>query len=267
MKSWYKIALETQQDIPFLKDIPVNEAPLDPQTATTIRELQAIIEESNPQNIDEFISYLERFGSNFRFERFDFPNGPIVVIYDTKKEQWGREKVSAYVVDDFTMPEFEDALQWVEKLYDHELESYIPTGDFNTTFWEDAGRGFVLYHATQPEYVDSILKKGLKVMDKTRGLSNRGTGSAVFASTDVDAIQSYGSAVFEINISQMKQDGHMPQVSQEEPISEALQRKQLADMIGIEEYYPEENYASEGLYESTFIIYDNIPPKYLRLLE
>lgn len=111
------------------------------------------------------------------------------------------------------------------------------------------------------------MQRGLKQMDKIRGINNTSTGAAVFASDNPNDISSYGNVIFEIDIGQMKTDGYMPNVEQEEPISNALRRKQLAYLIGIEEYYPEEEYASEGLYESTYIIFGNIPPKYLKVYQ
>ena len=64
----------------------------------------------------------------------------------------------------------------------------------------------------------------------------------------------------------MKADGYMPEVSMEGPIEDALQKKKLGEMVGIPEYYPEQEYNSEGLYTTTVIIYGNIPPKYLKRL-
>lgn len=272
MTNWYKQSQQSNQsDFQFLKDVPLNKpeektyAPehqewMSKNAPETLEELWSLLEET--KSIGEFEAVLNKFGSKINWERFDFQYDSIVVIYDRKGTRNGK----VYIVDEFEYPELKDARQWIDSLYENEIENYIPSEDFNEMFWKDADENTFLYHATQPESVDQIMKKGLKKMDESRGINNRGTPPAVFTSDNIDDIGSYGSSIFAINIGQMKKDGYMPSVEQESPISEALQKKQLAEMIGLEEYYPEEQYASEGLYTSTYVIFGNIPPKYLELI-
>ena len=101
-------------------------------------------------------------------------------------------------------------------------------------------------------------------MNKTRGISNRSTGAAVFTS-DVPPIAGY-EVVLEIDIGQMKADGKQLSVSKEEPLEEEDAKEALAHKLGIENYYGE-SYSSDGLDHGTVIFYGSIPPQYIRVLE
>lgn len=270
MKNWYKIAQE-QQAFPFHKDplIKGNPPPTygdeysqwlenaNPNDPNSIKE---IIGESNGKW--EILSILRKF--NIKWKEFKFANNNnVIAIYFNGKNKFNSDK-DVYVIGDPDWPDLENARYWLDKMYDHEVESYMPSEDSNEKFWKQVGNGSFLYHATSSEYVEDIMKHGLRPMDKTRGISNRSTGSAVFTSDNPDDISSYGDYIFSINVGQMKADGYMPNVEQEGPISIALQKKQIADIIGLQNYYPADEYNSEGLYESTYIIFGKIPPKYLK---
>jgi hypothetical protein len=156
-----------------------------------------------------------------------------------------------------------EANEWISGISDHELGNYVGYRDFNAEFWGDAD-GLILYHATDPKNVRSVLERGLNPSSRTRALSNRGMGSAVFSSPNPEAVSSYGDAVFSINVGAMKADGYMPQVSQEEPFEDEEMRSALAYKIGVD-YEVSSEYHSEGLSEDTIAFFDTIPPKYLRL--
>lgn len=155
----------------------------------------------------------------------------------------------------------QDARQWVRDNVDYSY-LYIPE-DSGAEFWDELGDNAVAYHRTVEENVQSIQKHGLLPKNNTRGMSNANTGSAVFASWDYENTTSYGEYIFEINLSRMKQDGYMPQVSQEEPVAEGEVEGALAHGIGISDYYVE---IEQGIDSDTIVIFGKIPPKYLRLL-
>lgn len=56
----------------------------------------------------------------------------------------------------------------------------------------------------------------------------------------------------------------IPEVSVELQIGEEQTRSRIAHKIGLE--YREQDYSTEGIYETTVIFYGNIPPKYLKKL-
>lgn len=157
---------------------------------------------------------------------------------------------------------YEEAIEWLGGVYDP--FKFIDAKDFNKEFWDDVGEGYVLYHATNPDNIESIKQQGLTPQDETRGIGNRGTGAAVFTSSNSDTIDVYGAALIAINVGQMKQDGYMPFVSLEEPIEEKEAYEALAHKLGIEEYYHE---IESGIDEDTVIFYDTIPVKYLSFVK
>lgn len=267
MMNWYRISQQENFDFyrdPSIQSRKTNEIPseykqwVEKTSPSNIQSLWLILEQTH--NINEFFVALKTYGGKFEWKRLDFPKEPLAVIIT-------EDGKNSYVIDDFENPELKEAREWISSIGDHNLEKYIPYEDFNKIFWDSVTPGFVLYHATDEENKEKILQHGLKQMNKTRGINNTSTGSAVFTSNNPNDISSYGNIIFEININQMKMDGYMPNVEQEEPISNALRKKQLANLVGIEEYYPEEEYASEGLYESTYIIFGDIPAKYLKIYQ
>ena len=204
---------------------------------------------------------LNQYG--FKWEKIKFPSKIIIKI--TLDD--GTIKILEDC--DFEDPSYglKNPEEWIYTIYEHELYNYIPPRDFSKTFWDEIGSGYTLYHGTDSENIDAIMRKGLSPMDKTRGINNRFTGSAIFTSDNPDDIASYGNAIFEIDVGKMKQDGYTPQVSKEEPLEEAHMRQELADKLGLYNMDFVSEYASEGLYDTTVIFYGNIPPKYLRLLK
>lgn len=266
MENWYKKAITQEQlGFPFDKDIsssPQNQTEYKKWMQNTspkdINSLYEILQEST--SLEELLALLQKFGNEFIWKKIDFANGPVITLRQRGKQN------NPYIIDDPEDPELKDAREWLDSMFDSDVDKYIPEDpeeDFNKMFWDQAN-GVLLYHATQTENEELIKKHGLFPKDESRGINNRSTPAAVFASNNPDDIGSYGDVIFEINIGQMKADGYMPEVSMEEPLAEAEQKKKLAYMIGVEEYYPDEQYASEGLYPSTVIIYGKIPPKYLR---
>lgn len=97
-------------------------------------------------------------------------------------------------------------------------------------------------------------------------MSNRSTGSAVFASWEIDEMGSYGDCVFQIDLGAMKADGYTPDAGGESPLEEIDMQRMLASLIGVEDFYPEESLHSDGISEDTVVIHGNIPPKYLTLV-
>lgn len=140
-------------------------------------------------------------------------------------------------------------------------EDYIDVTWEMETFWDSPA---LLYHATQPENVESILASGLGMKNESRGLRNRGVSAAVFTTLSEDRATDgmYGEAVFEIDTEGMKAAGLTPRVSQEPDVLEAEAANSLASALGLEDYHHEAENDPE-----TVIVHGHIPARFLRLLE
>jgi hypothetical protein len=166
------------------------------------------------------------------------------------------------LVVDLDAGEAQTAEEWLGSIYDHDLAYYVPCPDFNEEFWKSVGPGDVLYHGTPRENRELIAERGLETRDKTRGLSNRNVGAAVFATRNPHVTDSYGDVVVMIHVDKMKADGYMPRTSLEDPFEDERMRQALGAKIGVQHDYLNE-YSSEGLDEDTIVFFGDIPPKYL----
>ena len=253
MQNWYVLA--QQQRFPFYEGLEQKEPPVPPELINAPKTIEMLNE-----TIDDCKNYFEiakaLHDNGFSWEQLNL-NGNQIITVDIGNE--------VYVISDLNYPEAKNGREWINEMWDHDISKYIPPKPENS-FWDDVGERFFVYHATNSENVDNVLKHGLEPRYETRGISNRSTGAAVFTSDNPDDIASYGDYVFEINVSQMKKDGYMPEVSGETPAEEVQNKSSLAWKIGLRDYEPSEDYTSEGIYDTTIIFYGVIPPKYLRLM-
>ena len=150
-------------------------------------------------------------------------------------------------------------------IYDIDPDDYYPDHEqkWNDEFWEYPA---ALYHATTEENVESILKYGLSPQNKTRGITNRSVGSAVFTTSNYEETVhgSYGEHVFEIDMPAMAKLPNRPFVSQEPPIVEAELRGALAHRIGMDDFYDE---GGNDMSPDTVIIHGPVPPQFVKLLD
>ena len=203
---------------------------------------------------EEVINIVQRLDPNF--EIITFKNGEKVI---SAIIEGGHVLVTLGGFYEITDPR-----EWLNNIaYMGYAFQYVDERDFNKEFWEDVRDGSAVYHGTSEERLYDILRNGLESRDETRGISNRGTGAAVFTSGDPGTPQNYYDKVIEIDIGKMKRDGYMPNVSIEEPLAEAELIEALAHKVGIEDYYHEVD-SSDGLSHDTVIFYGGIPAKYLR---
>ena len=151
------------------------------------------------------------------------------------------------------------ANKWLD-LVMWEPEKYVNVDDLSN-FWESPS---TLYHATDPENIESILQHGLWPESQTRGITNRGVGSAVFTSLNPDVLDAYGSALFAIDTQGMKRDGYMPEVGLEPDVVDYEAKTALVSALGLEEQYSVD--VEQGMDPDTVIVYGSIPPKYLGLV-
>jgi hypothetical protein len=185
---------------------------------------------------------------NISFEKINL-NGNFVWVFEYRDN---------HCVIEYGSQSINEAREWIINQIPY-ISQYLTFNDFNQEFWEDVGLDYVLYHATPEENIKSIKKQGLNPQYKTRGISNRTTGDAVFLSSSIDSIEIYGIPIG-VKIGLMKKDGYMPRVSLEEPVEEKKAYELLAWKLGIRDFYYE---IESGIDEETVIMYGHIPSKYL----
>ena len=253
--NWYKKA-QIQEDFPFLKDVEqIEKYYTDPISASEVDDL-----------ITDATTYLETVNilgkNNVNFKPIKLSDETILSL-----DLSGNH----HLITDFYYPQTTDPKEWIYQLSDHEIYMLLPdkhkkTLEEDEDFWNNI-EGGVLYHATPSENVPQIMQEGLTPQNQTRGMSNRNTPSGVFMSNNPDDIHSYGDVVIEIDVGKMKDDGYMPRTSRESPIEEASYRSMLANLVGIEDSDFTNELYGEGVYDTTQIFYEGIPPKYLKVME
>lgn len=120
-----------------------------------------------------------------------------------------------------------------------------------------------VYHHTDQENIDSIIKNGLNPMNKTRGMTNRGTGNAIFTSKYHHEMSSYGDAMVAINLGAAKNANPDITTQLEEPVKEELLRIELARFLGVEREFMLST--SDGIMEDTLVVFGSIPPEFIQV--
>lgn len=206
---------------------------------------------------------------NFWISKIEFPNSnKIVYTYNTKKETNSFRKFKPKYVLEFGVNGFDrtEASDWLNDIITYDRADEYFNVDFeqktNDDFWEYPS---TLYHATNSqENLDSILKNGLEGRSESRGITNRSVGSAVFTSVDPESIQDYAGSdggIVSIDTKMMKQDGYTPFVGMEPEVLEKEIASALANKLGIDY---EQEYHDSGMDPNTFIVYGDIPAKYIK---
>jgi hypothetical protein len=226
---------------------------------------------------DEELKILEDVMSGYgalgwsRFSELVGKDGGSAEVIDLTNGKEGLSKIYAFDwrgdkhvadMDGENISGSEAANHWI---YNISPEDYVDDEDHQEDYFSG-----IAYHATPGENVKSILREGLSPMNKTRGLSNRWIGSAIFASFNPEAIDSYGDYIFEIDLSAMRKD--YEQKNEELPVIEmepALYREKMINSIawalGVE--YSDSEAANDGVDHDTIIINGHIPSEYISLNE
>jgi len=270
--NWYKLSQSEQttqvpkgqQSFDFMANQPEQEAyvPLLPGMEKHWIECSELPDEvENVHQLNELIQILKHCGAGNIDMMEDVPDQRKLMTLDWNDKHWVIDGINE---NQFDMTEAHDWLNNVN--WYGRVDNYVTMPDFSKEFWEGVTDGTKVYHGTSEEKLPIILEEGLSPMYETRGMSNRGTGAAVFTSSEQETAQYYYPVVLEIDVGQMKKDGYMPVVSQEEPIAEGEALNALAWKIGLEDYQHEGD-SSDGLDAGTTIFFGPIPPKYLRVIE
>ena len=258
--NWYKKSQQEQLNLPGFpktnEPFPIYGKEPEPKLEEDMFSgdpLEDIKEYCPPLTVKQIVEYYDLPYDTITFPKYDkIQMSPVMVITIEKNK---------YVIEDpeDEYPSIKEAKEWVNDISDMYLDFYLPE---KPSFWEEVGDGFIAYHATTSDNAESIRKHGLQIKNESRGLSNRGTPSAIFATTEEAETESYGRIVIKIDVGKMKRDGYMPRTEMEEPVIEAEQRSSIANMIGIEDY-DQFNEIEDGISPNTIVFYGNIPPKYL----
>jgi hypothetical protein len=171
--------------------------------------------------------------------------------------EWSGPGTSATVHDpeewllDWNNELVEDFTELLERKFNEEARAYPPT----------------LYHATDSDNVEDIMRDGLEARADTRGRTNTSVGEAVFTSDSLEEAElgHYGDAIIAINTRQMLADGLRVFFAQEPPIVEHEARGAAASALGLDIEIPFES--SDGISPGTVILFVEagvILPKYLR---
>jgi len=248
--NWWKRA---QQQYLWDNDPRLPQANIDRSSIEISGDIKSDVEEAT--NIVELQNILFSYGIEDLKE---------FVFEEAKEKIWVfTYSNNLYVIElSFPYPSLLDAREWIYKVGDNAWQ-YLDFVDYNKEFWDNVSEGDFVYHGTNEENIEDIKREGLIPMYGTRGISNRMTGPAIFASPTAEIAENYYPIVIEINLGKMKADRYFPRVGREEPIEKAEASEVLANKIGLENFYSE---YEEGLDPETVIFYDSIPLKYLRIL-
>lgn len=185
------------------------------------------------------------------------PEGQSLIIFEHKGESYlleGDEDLeSAKPVDEWLREVGNDESAW----------KYVGEIDFNGEFWRAPG---VLYHNTELGSLGGIAEDGIGARNESRGLANRGIGSAVFTSLNEEFGHAghYGPAQFVIDAEAMKEDGYTPEVQMETGLKEAEELSALAHLLGAYDFEPDFT-NDDGLDPDTVVVNGSIPLKYIKL--
>lgn len=182
---------------------------------------------------------------------FAFNNDKYVILLN------GLSKESAPLSQE-TISHPETALSFIE---DADLDQYVGESSVSDDFWDSPS---YLFHATDSDNYDYIFEDGLRGSSNSRGLTNRSVGNAVFVSTNPDVIDAYGDLILKIDTKAMKNDNYTPEIGIEPDVEEGERKQSLAYMLGLDDY----SYDFEtGIDYDTYIIYGDVPAKYLTVYE
>jgi len=210
-------------------------------------------EDTTPELVQSILNHYEA-------EQVKFAGEPLKGVYVASNGdlvEWDGES------NTFNHIDASDVSQWVYE-NDREVDRIQAEIEdrFNDDFWSGPPP---LYHATQDENVEGILKDGIEATAETRGMSNKNVGSAVYTTSEYEEALggSYGNNIFEIDMKAMKKDGLTPYVSMEPDIARGEAMGALANAVGCEDF--RYDYES-GMSPTTVVVNSGIPSKYLKLV-
>lgn len=221
----------------------------------TINDLENIdVDEAIDDIVDMFTStHLIKFLDfvDINYEVFTLPNNEKMMNINNNSLVYNETYYSDIETFIYNLSD-DDILE----MYDYDFEKW------SEDFWNSISSDYEVYHATTEENWETIKDEGIEASNKTRGISNRNTGSAVFVTTNPDELMQgfYGDVHIDIRLGKMKEDGYTPMVSEEKPWVVAELKRSLGAVFDIE---IEDLDSSDGISPDTLVIFGDIPPKYI----
>ena len=218
-------------------------------------DLWEILDDGTPEEIEEALKPYKKL-------KIDFLNKTLDDTYlvEDKIVEW--ESGDRFT----TVKSKDDWLNDADSLRDDVMEKLAE--QFRKDFAQSPG---TLYHATDSSNIESIMEEGLRAESRTRGLTNRGVGAAIFTTTEPDsaAYGSYGDTVLAIDTAAMKRDGVRFTAEQEPAVVENEAMGVLASILGVDDFYWDNGHGDGTNDPFTVILFvrDNIAPKYLKVLD
>lgn len=212
------------------------------------------------QDLLKLLKYEQQHNQNFSYQKIPFPKKYVYIQVENGQTTY------VYEADNNGMFERKEPQEWLRDIEwgnsSHEYFGEFSDEKFNKEFWQYPPP---LYHGTNN--IESVLQNGLEPKADTRGINNRSTGAAVFASTNPEAVSSYATdGIVVIDTESMKRNGFTPWVTMEGPLEDVGQLNAIAHAIGID-YDASNQYSSEGIEEETVVIHDAIPSQYISKFE
>jgi hypothetical protein len=158
-----------------------------------------------------------------------------------------------------------DLVDYIWNINDLELYDLIPE-IYSDYFGNPEKYDGIVYHSTNEDNLESIKQYGLRPESRSRGITNKGVGAAIFSSYEPDELGTYGDILIEIDLKKARELNPKLQTGLEPPVEEFLRRSAIANKLGIENsdiFMPSQ---SDGVYENTLIIYGNVPKDAIEII-
>jgi hypothetical protein len=158
-----------------------------------------------------------------------------------------------------------DLVDYIWNIREYDLYDLVPQ-IYSDYFGNPAEYDGVVYHSTPEENLESIENHGLRPESRTRGISNRNVGSAIFTSYEPDEMGSYGDGLVAIDLEIARRMNPKLETGLEPPIEEYIRRSAIANRLGIEDtgmFLPSQ---SDGIREDTLIIYGDVPKEAIEII-
>lgn len=219
-------------------------------------------------SIENLRSLIKKFNTGFRFPNNQ--NKSILLLFDNENQYWLKsndgEEYEVWATNE------EDLNHEIWRLSESDMLDYlgIKEDDIYIDGWECTIKDLrenpgVVYHYTTEEGWDNIQKDGfINPMCKSRGLSNRNVGCAIFCSVNSEEYETgtYGNVCLALNLTDFMKSQNLSSlyVEPEPEVLEVSIRNAFRNKLGINED-PEES--SSDMSPTTVIIYEAFPVQFI----
>ena len=97
-----------------------------------------------------------------------------------------------------------DLVDYIWNINDLELYDLIPE-IYSDYFGNPEKYDGIVYHSTNEDNLESIKQYGLRPESRSRGITNKGVGAAIFSSYEPDELGTYGDILIEIDLKKARE--------------------------------------------------------------